>query len=295
LRAAEDWSKQVSSSVNLLAIIYLVIHTGLLLKARTGERKLASLLLVNLVLSSFFLTLIYGGHWIVGSLPGGRALFLWAPIVFFWYAYLWAGQTFTAFHEPGFSYDTQLLSLDGKWFGQPSLWWARNRSRWLGELMQFFYSTYYFYTPLLGLYLHLQDRIHEFQSMSFAVLFGYMVSYTFFAITPAKGPRWALVEKGLLPASQQRPPGYGLTRLVEKIMYGVAHKGGAMPSAHSSTAVVFLVWCWRIWGWEGGCPALVVVVGMWLGAVYGRYHYLTDILVGGLLGVVALILADTLV
>jgi membrane-associated phospholipid phosphatase len=82
---------------------------------------------------------------------------------------------------------------------------------------------------------------------------------------------------------------------VEKIMYGVAHKGGAMPSAHSSTAVVFLVWCWRIWGWEGGAIALVVVVGMWFGAVYGRYHYMVDILVGGLLGVVALILAETLV
>ena len=78
-------------------------------------------------------------------------------------------------------------------------------------------------------------------------------------------------------------------------MYGVAHKGGAMPSAHSSTAVVFLVWCWRIWGLGGGSLALVIVAGMWLGAVYGRYHYMMDILAGGLLGVAALILADALV
>jgi membrane-associated phospholipid phosphatase len=31
---------------------------------------------------------------------------------------------------------------------------------------------------------------------------------------------------------------------------------------------------------------------MWLGAVYGRYHYLLDILVGGILGVFSVILAD---
>jgi membrane-associated phospholipid phosphatase len=130
--------------------------------------------------------------------------------------------------------------------------------------------------------------------MSFAVLFGYLVSYTFFAITPAEGPRWALVSEGLLPASEQRQIGYWLTSFVEKIMYGVAHQGGAMPSAHSSTAVIFFVWCWRIWGPEVGVLALLVAVGMWLGAIYGRYHYAIDIIVGGLLGVLSLIFADQL-
>ena len=71
----------------------------------------------------------------------------------------------------------------------------------------------------------------------------------------------------------------------------VAHKGGAMPSAHSSTAVVFLFWCWYIWGWEGGMLALIIACGMWLGAIYGRYHYALDIIVGALLGVASLLVA----
>ena len=74
-------------------------------------------------------------------------------------------------------------------------------------------------------------------------------------------------------------------------MYGVAHKGGAMPSAHSSTAVVFVFWCWRIWGPEVGVFALTVATGMWLGAVYGRYHYVIDILAGGVLGILSVTLA----
>jgi membrane-associated phospholipid phosphatase len=283
---------ELSSTVHWLPILYLVIHILLVFKSRLRWRKTLWLILVDLALIGLFGSLIGSKQWWCSSVPGGRIFFLWAPIIFIWWAYLWAGQTLTAFYRSDFSLDGAIISLEQRWFGQPSLWWGRNRSRWLTELMQFFYFTYFFYTLSLGLYLHISQRIYEFQTMSFAVLFGYAVSYTFFAITPAEGPRWALITHGLLPASEQRQKGYGLTTFVEKIMYGVAHKGGAMPSAHSSTAVVFLVWCWRIGGSEAGMIALVIAVGMWIGAVYGRYHYLLDIIVGAVLGIVSVLLAD---
>lgn len=239
---------ELSSLVHWLPIAYLIIHIGLVLKSKLDRIRTLSLITADLALITLFGILIYGTEWLCNTVPGGRIFFLWTPIVFFWSAYLWAGHTLNAFHATGFTYDPLIISLEEKWFGQPSLWWARNRSRWLTELMQFFYFTYFFYTLSLGLFLHGQKRIHDFQTMSFAVLFGYFVSYTFFAITPAEGPRWALVSHGLLPESEQRQRGFWLTNFVEKIMYGVAHRGGAMPSAHSSTAVVFLVWCWRIGG-----------------------------------------------
>ena len=283
---------ELSTLVHWLPITYLCVHIGLVIKSRFPRFRTLGLITTDLALIGLFGSLINWKEWWCSTIPGGRIFFLWAPIIFFWSAYLWAGQTLTAFHKAGFTYDQLIISIEEKWFGQPSLWWARNRPRWLTELMQFFYFTYFFYTISLGIYLHSQNRIQDFQTMSFAVLFGYLVSYTFFAITPAEGPRWALVSHGLLPASEQRQRGFWLTTFVEKIMYGVAHKGGAMPSAHSSTAVVFLVWCWRISGPEVGIIALVVAVGMWIGAVYGRYHYLIDILAGGILGVFAVILAD---
>jgi len=283
---------EVSSLVQWLPIAYLLIHISLVIKSQFRLSKTFWLVTFDLVLIGLFGSLVSWTDWWFQVVPGGRIFFLWAPIVFFWSGYLWAGYTLTAFHKNGFTYDQEIIDLEEKWFGQPSLWWARNRPRWLTELMQFFYFTYFFYTLTLGIYLHSQNRIQDFQSMTFAVLFGYLVSFTCFAITPAEGPRWALISHGLLPASEQRQKGYWLTAFVEKIMYGVAHKGGAMPSAHSSTAVVFLVWCWRIWGLEFGVIALFIAVGMWLGAIYGRYHYLLDILVGGILGVFSVILAD---
>jgi hypothetical protein len=283
---------EISSLVHWLPIGYLILHIALVTNSRLTWSRTLWLFAADLALIGLFASLIVWKQWWCSFVPGGRIFFLWSPIVFFWSAYLWAGHTLTAFHKTGFTYDRMIIRLEERWFGQPSLWWARNRPRWLTELMQFFYFTYFFYTLSLGLYLHIQNRIQEFQTLSFAVLFGYLVSYTFFAITPAEGPRWALVSQGLLPASEQRQRGYWLTSFVEKIMYSVAHKAGAMPSAHSSTAVVFFVWCWRIWGPEVGILALFVAIGMWLGAVYGRYHYTIDIVVGAVLGAISLILAD---
>ena len=145
------------------------------------------------------------------------------------------------------------------------------------------------FTPLLAVYLYHKGRLLEFEKMALAVTLGYAVAYTSFALIPVWGPRWGLLREGLLEASEQKLRGYWITKGINCIMYqGIAHKGGAMPSAHSSTAVVFWVWCWWLWGPWGGVPAAFTVTGMWVGAVYCRYHYVLDIICGAVLGVASL-------
>ncbi|MFB3902464.1 MAG: phosphatase PAP2 family protein [Acidobacteriota bacterium] len=221
---------------------------------------------------------------------------LWSPIAFFWWAYLWAGLTLRVFYPENVSYDASLIRLEAKLFGQPSLWLARGRPGWLTDLSHFFYNTYYAYTPVLALYLYTQGRIQEFQSMSFAVILGYALCYSFFPHLPVWGPRWGLVLAGLLEESERRLTGGWMTWATNAVMYeGLAHKGCAMPSAHCSTGIVFLVWCWRVWGAAGGLPAVVMVAGMAFAAVYGRYHYLVDVIVGATLGGVCVLVADWLI
>jgi membrane-associated phospholipid phosphatase len=148
----------------------------------------------------------------------------------------------------------------------------------------------------MGVYLYQTEQFIEFEAFSFAVLFGYLVSYTFFALTPVLGPRWSLVQSGELSPKDQVLNGFWITKSLNKIMYqGLAHKGGAMPSSHSSTALVFLVWSWRAWGFEGAILAGIVVVGMWAGSVYGRYHFLLDVLIGAMIGLLGILLADQLI
>lgn len=175
-----------------------------------------------------------------------------------------------------------IIRLEERHLGQLSLEWARRGSRVLTELLHFFYAGYYAYTPVLAIYLYSKACYQEFEAMALAVNLGYAVSYTLFALIPVWGPRWALSSEGRLSASEQQLRGYWITKGINYIMYqGIAHKGGAMPSAHSSTAAVFLLWSWRLWDLPGGIPATLLVVGMAVASLYGRYHYLSDILCGG--------------
>jgi membrane-associated phospholipid phosphatase len=219
-------------------------------------------------------------------------MLLWSPIIFFWLGYIWAGYTLTSLHPPNRFFDPSIARLENRFLGQPSLHWGRNRSRLLTEILHFGYFSYYFYTLSLGILFEVSNRFDLFQSMSFAVNFGYLVSYICFALIPVAGPRWYFLESGVLSPEELRQPGFLFTGLTHKLLYGgPAHKGGAMPSSHSSTALVFFLFVLYSWGWVYGFPALLLVIGMWIGAIYGRYHYLTDVVAGILLGILGVVLS----
>lgn len=232
----------------------------------------------------------------LGEQPLLLFLRLWLPIVYFWWAYAWAGRTLHFFHPAELSFDRPLITLEERLFGNPALWMARGKASWLNEAMNFFYWSYYFYTPVLGLTLYFVGDTTRFEAMALAVNVGYAICYSIYPWFPLWGPRWALVSEGLLPADEQILEGHTITNFMNGIMWSeAAHKGGAMPSAHSSTCVVFMVWCARIWSIEGLLIGGLVGVGMFVSTVYGRYHYVIDVLVGAAIGLTALWLADLLV
>ncbi len=279
-----------------LAIAYLLIHSGMILLATHRLRSSGRILLTNLLLIAWFAILLLAATPAWQELAWLGLLRLWAPMIFFWWAYKWAGHTLHLFYPSDLSLDPLLIRLENRWLGQPSLGWARYGSPWLTELFHGFYLSYYLYTPALGTYLYAQGRHREFEAMVFAVMLGYALGYSLSALIPVWGPRWGLVAAGLLKSSEQKLQGYWVTRFTHAIMYGgIAHKGAAMPSMHSSTAVVFLFWCSRLGGLEGGVLAGIVVVGMAVGSVYGRYHYVADVLCGVALGVLNVWIADRLI
>lgn len=285
------------ASCHFLVLFYLFIHSLLVAFGRVPKQKKIPVLALN-----GFLFLVDGLLLLYLSGPGAphsgilKITLFWSPIAFFWWAYRWSGQILHALFPEGFSFDSRVLGLDRRLFGQPSLTWARKGSRFQTELFHFFYFTYYAYTPVLGIYLYGRGSLHEFTKLIFAVSLGYLVSYVCFSLTPVHGPRWAFVKRGMMTPSEQRLKGYGFTSFINFIMYrGIALKGGAMPSAHSSTAVIFLFWCWHLWSWQGAVVAAVLVFGMWAGSVYGRFHYALDVIVGALLGLASLVVAALVV
>lgn len=271
-----------------LAIFYLLAHAALTIAKARFVGINWPVLATDLLLSGGFALILRARY--RGQREAIRFLALWTPVVFFWAAYGWTRHILGSVFPAGFSLDGYLITWEEWAFGQPALWWARRGSPWLTELLHWGYGSYYFYLPLIGGWLYWKRRDREFLSAAFAVALGYTISYLMFPFFPLHGPRWALVEAGLMSPEEQRMAGYWMTELINWIQWeGPAFRGGAMPSAHTSTGVVFVVWAWRLGGWKTGVPALVTVILMGLGAVYGRYHYVTDVLVGAAVGTVALL------
>ena len=284
----------LASSISRLALVFLVTHTVFsALAVRNVHVPTYVFVVDGLLLAAFGALNTVRVPWQVAKRASTQIARLWTPLVFFWFGYKWCGWTLYAFYPPEASFDGIWIGLDGL-LGQPSLWMALDGPRWLTELAHFGYASYFVYAPILGIYLTYRRRYQAFEQFAFAVTLGYFVSYPVFALLPVWGPRWGLVAAGLLDASQQRLTGYWLTEVMSKLMWGLALKGGAMPSSHSSTAVIFCTWCWKLWGRKGGIPATILGAGMFFGAIYGRYHYVVDVVAGILIGLVSMWLASKL-
>ena len=277
-----------------LALGYALVHAALALPARRFAEVPGYVWAVDLAVALVCAGVLARRARVGAAAPNtiARIALLWAPVVYFLWCYKWSGWTLHAFFPPEFTVDSAFIAFEDL-FGQPALWLARGRSRLTTETLHGFYATYYLYTVGIGLFLFARRRYVDFEKMTCAVLIGYAVSYVVFALVPLWGPRWALVDAGLLPIGERRLEGYALTTWINSVQWdGVALKGGAMPSSHTSTGGVFLYWCWRIWGRRGGIPAAVIVGGMALGAVYGRYHYVTDVVAGAALAAAGIAMAE---
>lgn len=288
---------QAGTVLCLLTIPFGVVNSIYHLVARRPHPMRMRFHFINLALAALFWVLAGAG---AGSAMGESwpllAARLWLPIVYYWWAYAWAGPTLHLFYPQDFSFDRPLIAAEQRLFGNPSLWMARGKPAWLNEVMNFFYWSYYLYAPVLAIALWVAGDYQRFEAMTGAVCIGYAICYLTYPWYPLWGPRWALESEGLLPKSEQILDGYLFTGFMNRIMWSATpHKGGAMPSAHSATCVTFMVWCWRVWGMEGAIIGGFIGAMMFISTAYGRYHYVIDVIVGSAIGFLSIWLADVLI
>jgi membrane-associated phospholipid phosphatase len=102
---------------------------------------------------------------------------------------------------------------------------------------------------------------------------------------------------GCLPWLVSRPP-----RLVEEgvvesdpialfnvgILRRVSHQMNTFPSGHVAVSVAASLSVFRIWP-AGGIVMAAIAIGIAIGAVAGRYHYLLDVIVGAVVGIIAFV------
>lgn len=179
-------------------------------------------------------------------------------------------------------YDAQIVALERAVLGAGFWAWMQGiERRWLTEILQLFYFCFYLIMALPAVWLYARGDLRGFRRLVSAVMAAFVPCYAIFVLVPVEGPRFYLADQ-LAP---QR--GLALTPYVQALVAHAGHRGAAMPSSHCAAAVAALGA-----GWSAdrrlGRILLVLVVGLSLATVYGRYHYPTDVVVGILVGLLAL-------
>jgi len=189
--------------------------------------------------------------------------------------------------------DPHFLRLEQWLFGwQPGLeLMNRFPSRWLSEVLFASYFSYYLMIGGVGLALLLRNR-RQFAHFVSVVSFVFYVCYLIYIFTPVVGPR--ILCRGVIttplppdvvPSSPVVTPdsvaGGIFFRIMDWIYAHFETPGAAFPSSHVAIAACTVYFSFRYlrpirW------VHLVIVVLLCVATIYGRYHYVVDVVAGGL-------------
>ena len=186
--------------------------------------------------------------------------------------------------------DAHLVAIDFALFGvHPTVWLEQCTVPWLTEYLQLAYVSFYFLPFILCVPLYRRGQFLAFRTALCALLLSYYVSYLLYFLTPAQGPRFYLADAHSLPLA-----GLWLTAPIQTLLDTLEGiQRDAFPSGHTAIALVVLALTTRYqrhWRW----PMLVMTGSLVLSTVYLRYHYVIDVLAGGLLAVFCLGVAYSL-
>ncbi len=212
-------------------------------------------------------------------LPGVIRFFRdWYPALLFPVLYKEVEQFALAFGDWKLTESIQQLEV-ALFSGHPSLYvsqlypWAP-----LSEYLHFCYFVYLLLLPVVGGWWYFNGRRHDFQELLLLVSATLLSSYLFYMSYPVDSPFYLFK-----PLEAPLTDGF-FYRLVHFFSERGGARGGAFPSAHVSVSLVIWLVVWqrqRRVAWVLA-PVIAGLVGA---TVYGRFHYVLDVLAGLLVAV----------
>jgi membrane-associated phospholipid phosphatase len=181
---------------------------------------------------------------------------------------------------PGW-FDASLLRFDF-WLcaAQPAMWMSQFARPALDDFMQFSYMTYFVYLVLLPALLYARRETRAFWTVMTCTALAHYTVYLIAVVFPIESPHFSLAH---MPTPLAPLTGGFSTSLIGVIeTYGRVH-GAAFPSAHVAGSMVAILCAWRYRRWLFWVT-LPFFVSMMVATVYGRYHYVADVLAGMLVG-----------
>jgi membrane-associated phospholipid phosphatase len=172
-------------------------------------------------------------------------------------------------------FDRWLIQFDYNLAGvHPSVWLGRFANPTLNDAMQFAYMTYFLYLVILPAILYVPKDRAAFWTVMVSTAIAHYSVYIIAVLFPIESPYFALAS--LNPTALQ---GGAFTATIELIEHFGRVHGAAFPSAHVAGSMVALLAARRykprlFW------LCLPFFIMMCVATVYGRYHYVADVLAG---------------
>jgi membrane-associated phospholipid phosphatase len=161
----------------------------------------------------------------------------------------------------------------------PTVWVERLFRPWLTECMNFFYTIYYFFIPMVAFPLYFRGRRRETEDFLFLVTFTFAVSFLFFILIPAEGA-WVVLKD----LHTVQPEGGFFLQFIESVQSRGTMRGGAFPSSHVAAAFTIAL-ASRRYNRPLSFVLLPLACGVALATVYCRYHHAVDAVAGVVSGV----------
>jgi membrane-associated phospholipid phosphatase len=186
-------------------------------------------------------------------------------------------------------FDAVFIAIDRWMFGtDPTRWLEHWTNPLLTEVMQFSYSMFYFLFLIAAIEYYQKNRVEEFRYGMFVVLYGFYLSYVFYFIFPAVGPRFTLHN---FDATNTDLPGLFLTNALRDFLNSaesIPHNAASpidfaqrdvFPSGHVQLTLVLMYLAYRS---RLKSRHFIFAVGVLLviSTVYLRYHYVVDVIAG---------------
>jgi len=263
-------------SPGALIAVYLVVTAALLATGR-GAPAPGHAMSLHVVL----LATIAAATWAPQSPPWMRAL---VPLLALPFLYAELPTLIAAAGHRG-TFDAAVIQWEARLFGgQPAATWARRiPSIAVSEMLHAAYLLYYAIIFSVPVSLYAAGRIDELSRAVFVLLLTFVACFGIYIVFPVAGPRYVWSAPIGVPQGPVRSA-------VLWVLETGSSRGTAFPSSHVAVSVTQSILAVRYLG-RVGWLIPVVTAGLGVGAVYGGFHYLIDVVAGAALGAVIPLLA----
>ncbi len=211
----------------------------------------------------------------------------WYPHLFFLFCFEELGRL-VHLVQPGWQ-DAKLIAFDHWLTGvHPTVWLEQFATPARNDFMQFVYLTYFTYLLVVGGILYYRRDWRGYWSVMTYSAVGYAIGYVIAIFFPIESPWFSMAG-----AWHGELRGGAATSVINFIEHFGRVRGAAFPSQHVAGAVSATWGAWRHRRWLF-LVMVPLVLCMCVSTVWGRYHYVADILGGMITGTLGYVIGGWL-